>query len=72
MKRSEMLLKIRKYIELIRGVDNGYYVYPEDELFCEYILNAVEGAGMQPPAYYDPFFDDEPECDGMISEWERE
>lgn len=36
------------------------------------VLDRIEQAGMLPPPYYDSFYHDEPECDGMIPEWEEE
>ncbi len=66
MKRSEMLSKIVERIELMRGVDSGYYVYPEDETMAKMILNEIEEAGMRPP--YDASQDDEVDSE----EWEQE
>jgi hypothetical protein len=46
MKRSEMLEIIIKELDLMRGVDNGYYVYPEDELIANRLLTKIEEAVM--------------------------
>jgi hypothetical protein len=66
MKRSEILKIIMDEIDLMRGVDNGYYVYPEDKQIADRILNVLEEAGMNPP--YDTASDD----DDPIYEWEPE
>ena len=39
---------------------------------ANFILDEVEKIGMQPPAYFNREYHDEPECDGMLSEWEPE
>lgn len=49
MTRKEMVDRIKDRIESIRGVDNGYYVYPDDDSIAEQILNVVEDSGMLPP-----------------------
>lgn len=72
MKRSEAVQKLLEAIELMRGVDNGYYVYPEDEQMADRLLAALEEIGMQPPAYFNLEFYDEPECDGYLNDWESE
>jgi hypothetical protein len=36
------------------------------------LLDQLEAWGMQAPSYFDKNYYDEPECDGMISEWESE
>lgn len=67
MKRSDAITEIVKKIELMRGVDNGYYVYPEDDVIAETILSGLEeNVGMRPP--YDSTLDDG--VDTM--EWEPE
>ena len=33
MKRSQMLKIIMERIDTMRGVEEGYYVYPEDKLW---------------------------------------
>lgn len=69
MKRSLMVkLMTQEYLSLHRG---GWADATEEERMSE-VLKKMEEAGMQPPAYFDVQFYDEPECDGMISEWETE
>ncbi len=45
MKRSEMIKNLINTLELIRGVDNGYYVYPDDETFAKILLDKIEEIG---------------------------
>lgn len=56
MKRSEMIQKIIEEVEVMRGVDMGYYVYPEDTQIAERILKVIEDNGMVPSGRmkYDP------------------
>lgn len=49
MKRSEIIIKLIKEIELMRGVVDGYYVYPEDEQIANRLLTKLEKIGMLPP-----------------------
>jgi len=49
MKKSEMIEEIITSLELMRGVHNGYYVYPEDDLIAKAILDKLEKLGMLPP-----------------------
>lgn len=56
MKRSEMIQKIVEKIELMRGVDNGYYVYPEDDIIANTILTEIEDAGMPAPFCHDIYY----------------
>ena len=65
MKRSEIL-------KIIQDCWVDSTSFPTDSAVANYILKAIEKAGMQPPQHYDSYYDDEPECDGMISEWEPE
>ena len=70
MKRSEMIKKIVKRLEIMRGTDDAsgylYYVYPEDDIIAEDILETIEEYGMRPP--YDPSQDDGEDT----MEWEQE
>ena len=49
MKRSEVITKLVESIELMRGVDNGYYVYPEDNIIANIILSKLEEMEILPP-----------------------
>ncbi len=68
MKRSEMLKTLQGFLI---GLDATIIPmsYPDK---ARSILKFLEHQGMQPPLYYDELFDDQPECDGMIPEWEPE
>lgn len=49
MKRSEMLRIIVDKLELMRGVQEGYYMYPETALMADMLLTELENNGMLPP-----------------------
>lgn len=74
MKRSEAIQKLmRKVIspyEVIKKeyFDNGIY-----EMRAKNLLDFIENElKMQPPQYFNIDYYDEPDCDGLISEWEEE
>lgn len=67
MKRSEMLEHIAGALKVERA-----YPYMDDKKRADKLLRVIENHGMLPPPYYDYFYDDAPECDGMIPEWEPE
>lgn len=48
MQRNEIIQKLIEKLELIRGVDNGYYVYPEDHIIAEELLSVVEECDPNP------------------------
>lgn len=74
MKKSQaiklLMHKVISPYEIIKKeyYDNGIYEQRAKDLL-DYIENKL---GMQPPAYFDINYYDEPECDGMVSEWEPE
>jgi len=67
MKRSKMVSNLEELLQKIPVSDNGSYYQDAD-----IILTFIEDMGMQPPKYFDIEYYDEPECDGYISEWEKE
>lgn len=68
MKRSEMLNKIT---DIIHNYRRATEVVTSEQL-SHMLLEMQEAYGMQPPVYYDVIYDDPPECDGYINEWEKE
>lgn len=67
MKRSEMIERLVKVLKTEKA-----YPYRGPWNIAEDLMGAIEDAGMLPPPYYDSFYHDEPECDGMVPEWEPE
>jgi hypothetical protein len=65
MKRSRAVEIINRRIEGFMNPGSSRYV-------ADIILMELEEVGVQPPKYFDIEYYDEPECDGMISEWEKE
>lgn len=67
MKRKYMIAVLQKaFLEHM----NCHNCCMNDEEMYSKILQSLEEAGMQPPAYFNVDYYDEPECDGMMSEWE--
>jgi hypothetical protein len=77
MRRSEMIEYIADELrDIISVYLSSSPKYSGTDKFyknkAENMLDMLEGFGMLPPPYFDSFYYDEPECDGMISEWEGE
>jgi hypothetical protein len=70
MKRSEALNLIQNEWNKISR--DGMSEAP-DEYKLDVLLHFMTDVmGMLPPPYYDPYFDNKPECSGMINEWEEQ
>jgi len=69
MKRSEVLLKLTDF--LVMESPTAITEEEASELAFK-LLYEIEELGMLTPPYFNREYYDEPECDGMIPEWERE
>lgn len=69
MKRSEAIAELIRDLDLMRGVDNGYYVYPDERTIANTLLSKLESVGMVPPSYR---YEDGDMGSCFRNEWEPE